>query len=389
MKGTLGLLALVGAAFASPMPQGVTSAIAPSAPAPAGCASSYSGTFEITVINVTHAAAKRDLEKRDALVLTLNNGILKDAQGRIGYIAANRQFQFDGPPQTGAIYTAGWSVCQNGSLALGGTAVFYQCLSGNFYNLYDETQGKQCAAIYIQVLGGSGGASSAAPAGQSASQISDGQPQASTGRPVSQISDGQPQATTKAPAVTQISDGQIQATTAKPAVSQISDGQVQATTGKGPAVTQISDGQVQATTGKGPAVTQISDGQVQATTGKGPAVTQISDGQVQATTGKGPAVTQISDGQVQATTGKGPAVTQISDGQVQATTGKGPAVTQISDGQVQATTGKGPAVTQISDGQVQATTGAAVATFTGAAAPREIGGAFAFAAGIVGAVALL
>ncbi|KAK8219229.1 hypothetical protein M8818_000961 [Zalaria obscura] len=86
------------------------------------------------------------------LSITLANGVLKDAQGRTGYIAANYQFQFDDPPQAGAIYTAGWSVCGNGSLALGGSNVFYQCLSGSFYNLYSETIGAQCEAVTINAL---------------------------------------------------------------------------------------------------------------------------------------------------------------------------------------------------------------------------------------------
>ncbi|KAJ9656798.1 hypothetical protein H2198_004686 [Neophaeococcomyces mojaviensis] len=409
MKGGLALLALIGAALAKPMPQGVTSSLAPSASAPAGCQASAPGPFQITVVNVTTSSSKRGIENRQAdgtLTLTLQGGILKDQAGRFGYIAANRQFQFDNPIQAGAIFTAGWSVCSNGSLALGGSAIFYQCLSGNFYNLYDQTQGGQCGAIYIVSLGGSGAApSSSAPAsvatdGQpqvttvnSVTQLTDGQPQATT--KVSQISDGQVQATTATAKVSQISDGQVQATTGRP-VSQISDGQVQATTATAK-VSQISDGQVQATTGR--PVSQISDGQVQATTATAK-VSQISDGQVQATTGR--PVSQISDGQVQATTATA-RVSQISDGQVQATTGR--PVSQISDGQVQATTGQ--PVTQISDGQVQATTGRPVsqitdgqiqaptstaavspARYTGAA-NRELGGSFAFMAGIVGAIAML
>jgi hypothetical protein len=91
------LLALAASVAATP--QGVTSVIAPKAPAPAGCLTSASGTFQITVVNVTQGIKKRELEKRDALTLTLINGILKDALGRTGYIASNYQFQFDGPPQ--------------------------------------------------------------------------------------------------------------------------------------------------------------------------------------------------------------------------------------------------------------------------------------------------
>lgn len=86
------------------------------------------------------------------LTLTLDNGVLKDGQGRTGYIASNYQFQFDNPPQAGAIYTSGFSVCSNGSLALGGSAVWYQCLSGQFYNLYDRYWAPQCHAVLIDVL---------------------------------------------------------------------------------------------------------------------------------------------------------------------------------------------------------------------------------------------
>ena len=86
------------------------------------------------------------------LELSINNGVLKDNKGRTGYIAANYQFQFDAPPQAGAIYTSGFSVCGNGSLALGGSTTFYQCLSGNFYNLYDRKWAAQCNPVTIEIL---------------------------------------------------------------------------------------------------------------------------------------------------------------------------------------------------------------------------------------------
>ncbi|KAK4974727.1 hypothetical protein LTR66_011064 [Elasticomyces elasticus] len=277
MQYSLALLALVGAAFASPNPQAVTSAVAPKASAPAGCSMNHSGTFQISTVNVSSASMTK--RQDSALTLTLSSGVLTDSKGRIGYIASNRQFQFDGPPQAGAIYTAGWSYCSNGNnntLALGSSAVFYQCLSGNFYNLYDQSTGKQCSQVYLAIL------SSA-----SVTQSSDGQPAAKSG--ASQLSDGQ---VTASPRASQLSDGQVTASavsrlpTASP-VTQISDGQIQATTAK--PVTQISDGQIQATRPTSSAsarpVTQISDGQIQATTGR--PVTQISDGQIQATTGSG------------------------------------------------------------------------------------------------------
>ncbi|KAL8650530.1 MAG: hypothetical protein Q9210_003765 [Variospora velana] len=91
-------------------------------------------------------------ESEGTLALTLADGVLKDAQGRTGYIADNFQFQFDAPPQAGAIFTSGFSACDNGTLALGGSNVFYQCLSGDFYNLYDREWAPQCSPITINLL---------------------------------------------------------------------------------------------------------------------------------------------------------------------------------------------------------------------------------------------
>lgn len=187
------------------------------------------------------------------------------------------RFQFDSPVQAGAKQTEGFALCGNYSLALTsgqrpfGATTFWQCLSGDFYNLYADSQGMQCVQIYIQAVNQGSG---------SASQTSDGQPQAtapvaSVTSIVSQLPDGQPQAPSAiSGVVSQISDGQPQAGTPAPStsrvISQISDGQIQATT---PAasisrvVSQISDGQPQAGT---PApsvsrvVSQISDGQPQA-----------------------------------------------------------------------------------------------------------------------------
>jgi hypothetical protein len=259
-------VALAAAVVASPVAQGVTSDIKPDSSAPSGCSPNYSGDFQIQVVNVTHSSTKRSLNKRqqaDAtkLEITLKDGVVMDTKDRTGYIAANHQFQFDDPPQTGAIYTAGWSACGNGSLALGGTTVFHQCLSGDFYNLYDQTTGDQCNEVHINIVKGTSGA---------ASQLPDGQPQEtpSVSAPVSQIPDGQIQASTSGAPVSQIPDGQIQASTAAATgapVSQIPDGQIQASTAAatGAAVSQIPDGQIQAAPTVSP-VAQIPDGQIQA-----------------------------------------------------------------------------------------------------------------------------
>jgi hypothetical protein len=290
MQTTFALAALAAMAYA--IPQGVTGEIAPSTSAPDGCSADYSGTFQITAVN--SVVIKREIYKRacgdsGSLVITLAGGQLHDAKGRTGYIAANYQFQFDDPPQAGAIYTAGFSACNNGSLALGGSNVFYECLSGDFYNLYDRKWASHCQPILIDIIpcGSSGD-----PVGQQ----SDGQPTGTGIATVTEISDGQPQAPTATVApvpITQISDGQPQAPTATVApvpITQISDGQPQAPTATVAPVpiTQISDGQPQAPTATVAPVpiSQISDGQPQAPTATATVapvpISQISDGQPQA-----------------------------------------------------------------------------------------------------------
>ena len=88
------------------------------------------------------------------LAITLHGGVLIDSKGRIGSIVGNRQFQFDGPPpQAGTIYAGGWSITKQGTLAIGNSDVFYQCLSGTFYNLYDKSIGGQCSPVHLQAVG--------------------------------------------------------------------------------------------------------------------------------------------------------------------------------------------------------------------------------------------
>ncbi|CAN8098539.1 unnamed protein product [Discula destructiva] len=252
-------VALLGTANLA-LAQGVTSAVAPQASPPPGCSPSYDGTFEITVAKV-EGAAKRDVPVKRAscsgngiLVSTLSDSVIKDAFGRTGYVASNYQFQYDAPAQAGAMYTAGFSACSNGSLALGGSAVFYECQSGDFYNLYDRNWAAQCSPVEIIILPCGGSDSSS---GSGAGQGGDGQVVGTkiiTTTIVSALSDGQPQVKTLTSGiplcvVSQISDGQVQAATtpcalitttpappAPPAaasslvpVSQYSDGQIQVT----------------------------------------------------------------------------------------------------------------------------------------------------------------
>lgn len=122
---------------------------------------STSVSSQIPTPSVAVSAAMTSLvscQTNSTLQLMLSNGTLLDARNRTGYVASNYQFQFDGLPQAGAIYTAGWSVCPGDEggppmLALGGNTTFYQCLSGRFYNLYTVNWAAQCSPVQLKVTG--------------------------------------------------------------------------------------------------------------------------------------------------------------------------------------------------------------------------------------------
>ncbi|KAI1760105.1 hypothetical protein GGR53DRAFT_511108 [Hypoxylon sp. FL1150] len=221
MQFTFALIsALAGIAVAAP--QGVTDKLTPTGAAPAGCTGTFDGNFEITVAEVTEKRSVSQPEKRaecgsdGILVLTLKDGSTFDAQKRTGYIASNYQFQFDAPAQAGALYTSGFSVCENNLLALGDSTTFYRCLSGTFYNLYDRNWAPQCEPVSIIAV----------PCGSDspASQISDGQVVGTSvvqTTIVTALPDGQPQVVTTSVGVpiystyvpvSEYTDGQIQVT---------------------------------------------------------------------------------------------------------------------------------------------------------------------------------
>ncbi|KAM4063544.1 PIR protein [Hirsutella rhossiliensis] len=236
--------------------------VKPSAENPEGCQASYNVKFQIEVQALTNETAtsdeavqKRSVAGEGALVMELKDSVLTDAQNRTGYIASNYQFQFDGPPQAGSIYTGGFCVFNNGSLALGDTTIFYRCKSGNFYNLYDRHWAPQCDAIRIQVAplsdtgsedqtGGHSVVGTSMVATTMVTVLPDGQPQVIQTQvpvPICQIGDGQIQAHTtpcaQAPPITSV------AAAVNP-VSQIADGQPQAPSvvPTAPPVSQDDDG---------------------------------------------------------------------------------------------------------------------------------------------------
>ncbi|KAL8710129.1 MAG: hypothetical protein Q9220_005212 [cf. Caloplaca sp. 1 TL-2023] len=145
-----------------------------SAQTPPGCSTNSGGTFVIQPKNITDSPTQFDKRQVKTIcgstpIVTLTNGVLKDQNGRTGEVVANAQFQFDNPLQSGAIFTDGFSICQNSSLAVGGSTIFYQCLSGTFYNLYQASQGKQCNAVYINTIACESSGSTSASIGSSSS----------------------------------------------------------------------------------------------------------------------------------------------------------------------------------------------------------------------------
>ncbi|KAI2484539.1 hypothetical protein Ptr902_03479 [Pyrenophora tritici-repentis] len=139
---------------ATTLSQAVPEGISPDSPAPEGCKTTIETPFRIgTLENPSLDKRETAQEASDGdLFCTLEDGILHDQYGRTGAVVANRQFQFDGPPQAGSIYTGGWSVCGNNSLAMGGSTRWWRCMSGAFGNLYDESIGAQCHEIRIQAI---------------------------------------------------------------------------------------------------------------------------------------------------------------------------------------------------------------------------------------------
>ncbi|RGP72665.1 cell wall manno cis3 [Fusarium longipes] len=245
MRRSLALLAFAATAFA--IPQAVTEDISPKDGPPKGCTTSYSGQFEVTIFkpgkDKRAIEEKRSCNGEGVLVLNLKDGVLKDAQGRTGYISDSYQFQFDKPAQSGAIYTSGFSVCSNGTLALGPSAIFWQCQSGDFYNLYDRNWAEQCEPVEFGVMPcGKGSSSKSAPK----KRIVGSSVVATT--VVTVVSDGTTKEvpTTIAVPMCQIGDGQVQVRTTPcddmelpiitaPPVSQVSDGKLQVPTTAPPA----------------------------------------------------------------------------------------------------------------------------------------------------------
>ncbi|KAI5460458.1 hypothetical protein BGZ63DRAFT_404927 [Mariannaea sp. PMI_226] len=248
MRSSWALLALVAHALASP--RQMLEDLKPKGNPPSGCQSTYDGIFEVTIFKGSSKSKRDILETRGScsgdgvLAMTLKDGVLRDAKNRIGYIASNYQFQFDNPPQINAKFTGGFSACSNQSLALGPSTVFYQCLSGDFYNLYDRNWAHQCEPVEIVMMPCEGAKSkhserkvvgTSIVATTVVTVVSAGvtkEVPTTIAVPMCQIGDGQVQVRTtpcdnmKLPIITaapvrQIADGQIQVPTSQPPILSI------------------------------------------------------------------------------------------------------------------------------------------------------------------------
>ena len=213
--------------------QGPPDGIAPLEPSPEGCEDTVQGNFTLGILfkggarRTARSSASGIVVVRilidssrppkpttfpqasdNAAQCSLKHGVLHDAHGWTGSIVANYQFQFDGPPQAGAIYTGGWSVCQNASLAIGPNTTFYHCMSGGFANLYSVHIGAQCQPVDIVVSfldnpsasSSSGASSSTGPS----STVELASSSATNHPPITTASDGTPIATSLTTPVTSI-----------------------------------------------------------------------------------------------------------------------------------------------------------------------------------------
>ncbi|KAF7563547.1 hypothetical protein G7046_g592 [Stylonectria norvegica] len=275
---TLSLLAFLACAIAAP--DASTEALKPKGKAPHGCDTSFDGTFEVSIFRPSTADKRDVIQKRGCnadgtLVITLEDGVLTDAKGRTGSIVSNYQFQFDGPPQPDALFTGGFAACTNQSLALGSSTIFYQCRSGDFYNLYDRNWAEQCSPVEIIMIPcGTGKAlkvnapkrrvvGSSIVATTVVTVVSGGVTHVmptTIAVPMCQIGDGQVQVRTTpcdniklpiitAPPVSQISDGQLQVPSAPAAPPAAASGSEALPPAQGASATVTEEAPAQTTNG--------------------------------------------------------------------------------------------------------------------------------------------
>lgn len=133
--------------------------IAPDSDAPSDCSSDLSGPFAFNTVDADTDGPNPGKLICGNVTATLNDGVLVDTFRRTGSIVSNQQFQFDGPPQAGSQFSAGWSACtakngKIGHLRLGSNETFYNCYNAAtadkpaFYNIYNAEIGN-CTEVYL------------------------------------------------------------------------------------------------------------------------------------------------------------------------------------------------------------------------------------------------
>lgn len=109
------------------------------------CLSTVAYPFNTTVVNAT-TGAKIAIPGFPTGQLYLKGGFLSTSEGAVAYFDANHQLRWNRQ------YTVSSSVCGNGSVAIGGSAILYRCLSINFFQLFSKNVSSECSPAYISVI---------------------------------------------------------------------------------------------------------------------------------------------------------------------------------------------------------------------------------------------
>ena len=99
---------------------------------------------------------KRDIEQSYNW-FTLNNGVIKDSNGKIGEIVANHQFQYDYPIQPDSLFTRGFSIITFLGiryLALNGNTRFWNSAVNDFgiFKIYDKPINENSKPINLVII---------------------------------------------------------------------------------------------------------------------------------------------------------------------------------------------------------------------------------------------
>jgi hypothetical protein len=122
---------------------------------PADCSVDYLGAFNIGFTPVDPSSedddemrSKHKLATRTLVSLELTDGYLVDDQQRMAYIDDRDMLQFEMYPRSPQ-FNAGFSICKNGTIALGNSALWYRCRAGAYSTIFRAKPDSDCALSYI------------------------------------------------------------------------------------------------------------------------------------------------------------------------------------------------------------------------------------------------